>query len=254
MRRQRLTCARRQLDEHRLEEPLALETSRCEPFDDALEQHSLVRDVLIDDRDAFVIDGHDERVAELAERNHRSNHARSLRSGCAVDGALGARKVADTRRRTRGACTVHRLGNVPAYEAATAASSSLSDGRGASSCSSGTQAATERVAQGAANHLVHVRLIAEAHFGLRGMHVHVHGRRRHRDEQVHFGAAFLDRRHAVGVDDGVRDGPVPDDPPVDEDVLRAARRTLFRQCGNIADNLYVATVSRRTSIRSDRSP
>ena len=34
---------------------------------------------------------------------------------------------------------------------------------------------------------------------------------------------------AVGVDDRVRDRPVLDDAPVDEDVLRPAGRTLFRQ-------------------------
>ena len=40
-------------------------------------------------------------------------------------------------------------------------------------------------------------------------------------KQVDLGAALLDRRDAVGVDDGVRDRPVLHDAAVDEDVLRA---------------------------------
>ena len=38
-----------------------------------LEQHALVRDVLVDDRHPLVVDGDDEGVAELAERNHRTD-------------------------------------------------------------------------------------------------------------------------------------------------------------------------------------
>ena len=72
MRHERLPAARRQLDEHRLEQPLALEPPARQPLGDALEQHALVRDVLIDDRDALFVNGDDERVAELAERHHRA--------------------------------------------------------------------------------------------------------------------------------------------------------------------------------------
>ena len=39
---------------------------------------------------------------------------------------------------------------------------------------------------------------------------------------------------AVGVDDGVRDRPVLDDPAVDEDVLRPARRPLLGQRRDVA--------------------
>src|SRR5262249_34852706 len=59
--------------------PLTFERSAREPFRDALEQYALVRDVLIDDRDPFIVDGNDERVSELAERRHRSNRRRLVR-------------------------------------------------------------------------------------------------------------------------------------------------------------------------------
>ena len=67
-----------------------------------------------------------------------------------------------------------------------------------------------------------------------GMHVDVDRVRRHLDEQVHLGAALLDRRDAVGIDDRVRDRPVLDDPPVDEHVLRSARRSLLGERRDVA--------------------
>ena len=66
---------------------------------------------------------------------------------------------------------------------------------------------------------------------------------RHLDEQVHFRAALLDRRHAVGVDDRVRDRPVLDDAAVDEHVLRPARRPLLGQRRDVAEHLHVAAVA-----------
>ena len=95
-------------------------------------------------------------------------------------------------------------------------------------------ALSERVHQRAADDFVHERLIAEPDLRLRRMHVHVERVRRHLDEQVHLGAALLDRRLAVGVDDRVRDRLVLDDAPVDEDVLRTARRPLLGQRGDEA--------------------
>ncbi len=56
--------------------------------------------------------------------------------------------------------------------------------------------------------------------------------RRHLEEQVHLGAAFLVRGDAVRVEDCVRDGPVLDDAAIDEDVLRPANRALFRKRGD----------------------
>src|SRR6516164_11309021 len=59
------------------------------------------------------------------------------------------------------------------------------------------------------------------------MHVDVDLVRSHLDEQMHFRTALLDGRHAVRIDDGVRDRAVSHDAAVDEDMLRAARRTLL---------------------------
>src|SRR6185503_12027362 len=52
---------------------------------------------------------------------------------------------------------------------------------------------------------------------------------RHLDEEMHLGAALLDRGLAVGIDDGVRDGAILDDAAIDEHVLWAARRALARE-------------------------
>ena len=88
------------------------------------------------------------------------------------------------------------------------------------------------VHQGPAHHLVHHRLIPEPDLGLGRMHVDVQGVGWHLDEEVYLRAAFLDRRRAVRVDDGVSDRPILDDAAVDEDVLRAARRPLFSEGGD----------------------
>ena len=77
-------------------------------------------------------------------------------------------------------------------------------------------------------------LVGETHLGLGRVDVDVDAVERHLEEQVHFGAAFLDRRRLIGVEDGVRDGLVPYDPAVDEDVLGAARRPLIGQRGDDA--------------------
>src|SRR6476659_10167909 len=55
---------------------------------------------------------------------------------------------------------------------------------------------------------------------------------RYLNEQVDLGAALLDRRHAVRLDDRVRDGPVLDDAAVDEDVLLAANRPGVAEGGH----------------------
>ena len=47
-----------------------------QPLHHPLEQHPLVRHVLVDDRHPLVVHGDDERVAELAERNHRPDVVR----------------------------------------------------------------------------------------------------------------------------------------------------------------------------------
>ena len=59
------------------------------------------------------------------------------------------------------------------------------------------------------------------------MHVHVDAIGGDLEKEMNLGAAFLDRRVAVGLDNRVRDRLVLDDAPIDEDVLRAARRPLL---------------------------
>ena len=60
---------------------------------------------------------------------------------------------------------------------------------------------------------------------------------------MHLGAALLDRRDAVGIDDGVCDGAILDDSPVDEDVLRATGWTLLGERRDVADDLDLPAVS-----------
>ena len=83
--RQRLALRRRQLEHDRREQPLALERARGQLLHHLLEEHALVRHVLIDDRDALVVDGDDVGVAELAERDHRPDLAGVGRQVAAVE-------------------------------------------------------------------------------------------------------------------------------------------------------------------------
>jgi len=65
VRRERLASSRRQLDEHRYEQALALEPAARQALGDPLEQHALVRHVLIDDRNPLIVNRDDESVSEL---------------------------------------------------------------------------------------------------------------------------------------------------------------------------------------------
>ena len=96
--------------------------------------------------------------------------------------------------------------------------------------------AAERVGERAAQHLVHQRLLEEAHFGLGRMHVDVDAVGRNLDEQMDLRAALLDRRDAVGLGNRVRDRAVPDDAAVDEDVLRAAHGPVIAERRDVAVN------------------
>ena len=214
---------RRDLHQHRLQQPLALQRAGGQPLGDPLEQHPLVRDVLVDDGDALVVHRHDERVAELAERHQRAGRAGGdaqaavgrnlrgrgpfafapgLRPPAGKDGGIGGRERHGQRQR--------RL---------------LGDGgrRGRAEGEGRHRRTAQRVGHRHPHARVQERLVAKAHLGLGRVHVHVHGIERHLDEQVHLRAAFLDRGRAVGVADRVRDGLVAHHPPVDEHVLRPAR-------------------------------
>src|SRR4051795_11349366 len=66
-----LSLGRRQVDEQRRQKPLAFERTGGQLLHDLFEQHALVRDMLVDDRDPLVVDRNDEGVAKLAKRAHR---------------------------------------------------------------------------------------------------------------------------------------------------------------------------------------
>ena len=112
----------------------------------------------------------------------------------------------------------------------------------------------QRVHDGAPQNLVHEPLIEKPHFGLRRMHVDVHAIGRQLDEQMHFGAALLDRGDAVGLLDRVRDRAVAHHPAIDEHVLRAAHGPLLAERGDIAAHRDMPAASFATATRSARSP
>ena len=65
---QRVMACAGQVEHHGHQQSLALERGLREALENPLEQHALVRHVLIDDHQAVVVHRHDERIAELAER------------------------------------------------------------------------------------------------------------------------------------------------------------------------------------------
>ena len=73
------------------------------------------------------------------------------------------------------------------------------------------------------------------------MDVHVHPVGSDPEEQVHFRASLLDRRDAVGFDDGVRDRPVLHDAAIDEHVLGAADRPLIAEPRHVAFDRQAAS-------------
>ena len=105
-------------------------------------------------------------------------------------------------------------------------------------------ARAERLHQSATHHFVHHRLFAEAHFGFGRMNVDVDLIGRHLEKQMDLRTSFLDRRHAVGIDDGVGDRPIFHDASIDEHVLRTARRPLLRQRRDVAEQPHAARVLR----------
>ncbi len=211
MRGERLALRRRQLDQQRRQQPLALEPADGQLLDDLLEQHPLVRHVLIDDRDPLVVDGDDEGVAELAERNHRAGRRRGRDpvSGQAAPAAgppapAGPPETSPGGTNARSAASCSGLQRFPI--AAPASTPGIVIGRGsAPGRTDGRQlqlrraALPQRIAETAPQHLVDERLFEEPHLRLRRMHVDVDAVRRNLDEQVHLRAALLDRRDAVGL-------------------------------------------------------
>ena len=129
------------------------------------------------------------------------------------------------------------------------------DGRGrrARHQISGAPPSPKRVHDRAAQNLVHQALIEKTHLGLGRMDVHVHAVGRQLDEQMHLGAAFLDRRDAVGLLNGVRDRPIAHHAAIDEDMLRSADGSLLAERRDVAAHRHPGRVL-ANGTRSGRSP
>ena len=148
-----------------------------------------MRDVLIDDRDPLVVDRDDERVAELAERDHRSD----LRGSTGFRRFAGFRGVQfyKVRRVQVRGVRVQRLHEI-APRAHGFMGPAVADGRAREHAGDrhrlrlrrarrerrelelGGPALAERVAERAPQHFVHERLLEEPDLRLRRVHVHVH--------------------------------------------------------------------------------
>ena len=226
-----------QLDQDRRQQPLALDPSGRQSLHRLLEQHALVRDVLIDDGDAFIVYGDDEGVAKLSEGNHRTevrrirridagrgcrteNTIEPLHAGHAREGGLRTPAVPDGRSRENA-----RNGHRPRLISHGYLRRQLQFGRGP---------LAERIGQRPPQHFVNERLLQKADFRLGRMHVDVDTVRGHVDEEVDLRAALLDGGNAVGIDDRVGDRAVLDDSAVHEDVLRAAHGSLIAQGRHVA--------------------
>ena len=66
--------------------------------------------------------------------------------------------------------------------------------------------------------------VGELHLGLRGVHVHVHHVGRHLDEEERLEAPVASARRAVGLEDRLRERPVPHRAPVHEEAEVRPRR------------------------------
>ena len=84
----------------------------------------------------------------------------------------------------------------------------------------------QRGAHRVAHEIVHHALLAEADFGLRGMHIDVHFAAGQVEKQQHHRENRGRQDVAVGLDDGVLDQAVADQASVDEDVNRIAIQFL----------------------------
>ena len=264
-------AARRQLDQQRLEQPLALEPAAGQPLGDALEQDALVRHVLVDDGDALFVHRDDERVAELAERHHAAGSAAVARPRWPADSVRRRRpkrrrsapRAASAPRRALAdrvgpagarcpAARERRADSRPAAAASTAAArSSGAATRGRSSGAGPRPSASPSARRTTWWMYDWSRNRTSAFVGWTLTSTASRGISMNRCTS---GLRSLIDADAVGVDDRVRDGPVLHDAAVDEHVLRPARRPLLGQRRDVARAPSRRRCSRRTSMRSARSP
>ena len=203
---QRLMRGRGDVDHQGDEQPLRLERSTGKPLHHPLEQHPLVRNVLIDDRHPFIVHRNDERVAKLAERNHRPDLGGRVRLKPGATSGRRRRLVPPVQRRVRRQPGRIRAASDSGYAPLLSMPGIDSDHRRwhgdlRPQLQLRRAAMSERVHQRSPHHLVNQRLIAEPHLRFRRVHVDVDRVGRHLEEQMHLRAALLDRRDAVGVDD-----------------------------------------------------
>ena len=69
---ERLARLWRELDEQRLEQPLAFQTATAEPPHDPLEQHTLMRHMLVNNPPTIFVHGEDKRIPNLSQRTKRT--------------------------------------------------------------------------------------------------------------------------------------------------------------------------------------
>jgi hypothetical protein len=235
-----LVLARREVEHDRRQQALRFERAAREPFRDLLEENPLVRDVLVHDRDALIVDRDDERVAELAERRHpvqqvgdnglasRGRRARWCRTAGVSRrgrGPVGLNTCDGRPRASRGEHRYRRPRHAE-RQAGRLRQIGVGDGR---KDDLRCRRVAERIDDRAAQDLVDQALIEESHFRLGRMNVHVHAIGRQLDEEVHLGAAFLDRRDAVGLLNRVSDRAIAHHAAVDEHVLRSAHGPLLAE-------------------------
>jgi hypothetical protein len=252
MLQQRLMLTRTQFHHHRRQQALRVQRPSGQPLRDLFEQDPLVRHMLIDDGNAFLVDRENERVTKLPEWRHRPDE-RAYRFASrrqARPRFAAAGRGTDRPGLGRNTREVHPRCGPERESAGRLARRSGRHGRKPERQGSDRRIAdaechrrkhqlrragrAEGVNHRPSQDLVDETLVEKPHLGLRRMHVDVNSIGRQLDEQVHFGTPFFDRRHAIGLLDRMRDRSIPNDTAIDEDVLRSANRPLLGEGGDEA--------------------
>ena len=207
-------------ERERDEQALALDLPRPPGCAQALEEHALVRGVLIDEQQAVLRLEHEvgrEQRAEQpqlaeAQRRKRLRRARG-RGGCGVRGRSAVASRAARRRASR------RRAIRCASRAAARTRSRASPGREPTP-------GLDRGGDPVAHQAVQRRRIGEAHLPLRRMHVHVDGLRRQLDEEHRCGKASARQPVAVDLDQRVLQRSIAHGAPVHVQMDPRERRAM----------------------------